>query len=367
VTNKFALLARKGVQELTPYQPGKPVEELERELGITGSLKLASNENPLGCSDKVREYLASGNYEPAIYPDANGFYLKEKIAERLGVTIPQVTLGNGSNDVLDILARVFAGPGDEVVYSQYGFLVYPIVTKAVGAIGIEVPAKQYGHDLVAMADAISARTKLVFIANPNNPTGTWITQSELQVFLDRVPPSVIVVVDEAYVEYVDVPDYPDALALSARYPNLVITRTFSKAYGLAGLRIGFSVSHPDIADLMNRVRQPFNNSCLALKAAEIALNDQEFIERSVETNKAGYLQITQCLDRLGVDYVPSQGNFVLIRVGSQSDELYQQWLEQGVIVRPVANYGLVGFLRVSIATEEQNQRLIDLLEAWRAD
>jgi histidinol-phosphate aminotransferase len=197
VTNKFALLARKGVQELTPYQPGKPVEELERELGITGSLKLASNENPLGCSDKVREYLASGNYEPAIYPDANGFYLKEKIAERLGVTIPQVTLGNGSNDVLDILARVFAGPGDEVVYSQYGFLVYPIVTKAVGAIGIEVPAKQYGHDLVAMADAISARTKLVFIANPNNPTGTWITQSELQVFLDRVPPSVIVVVDVA--------------------------------------------------------------------------------------------------------------------------------------------------------------------------
>lgn len=349
-----ASLALPGIRSLQPYQAGKPIEEVERELGIQNIVKLASNENPLGVSDKVRAALADKIAGLARYPDANGFYLKSAIAEKFNLKTSQITLGNGSNDVLELLARTFVTNQHEVIFSQHAFVVYPLVTKAIGATPVAVPAKDYGHDLSAMLAAINAKTRMIFVANPNNPTGTFLSKEALERFIAAVPQHVLVVLDEAYYEYVPSNERAPSMQWIAQYPNLVVSRTFSKAYGLAGLRAGYAVSHPAVADLMNRIRQPFNMNELALTAALAALADDEFLARSVQVNAEGMAQLTTFCDAKGLNYIPSYGNFVTIEVGPNAAELYQQLLQKGVIVRPVAGYELPNHLRVSIGTAEEN-------------
>ena len=355
-------LANAGIRSLHPYQPGKPISELERELGITDIVKLASNENPLGCSPKAITAIKNEINDVARYPDANGYYLKEAIAEQHGVKIDQLTLGNGSNDVLDLIARTFAGKGSEVVFSQHAFVVYPIAAAAVEADSVAVPAKDYGHHLEAMAAAITDKTRLIFIANPNNPTGTCVNASELREFMQRVPGNVIVVLDEAYYEYVDDIHYPQTINWLAEFQNLIITRTFSKAYGLAAARIGYSISHSEIAGLLNRVRQPFNVNSFAMAAATAAIADTNFLSESVKTNKQGMDYLTNALSELDYSYIPSMGNFITVDLNTDAAELYQKLLHQGVIVRPVANYELPRHLRVTIGLMSENQRFIEALK-----
>jgi len=343
-----------GVRQLQPYQPGKPVSELQRELGLEQVVKLASNENPLGPSPVALAAAQQALTELARYPDGAGFCLKQALAARLGVTAEMITLGNGSNDVLELLARTFAAPGDEVVYSRYAFAVYPLVTQAIGAQGMSVPELDYRLDLDAMLAAVTDKTKLVFIANPNNPTGTYVTSLALRAFLDQLSEQVIVVLDEAYFEYIDAPDYPDGLGLLAQYPNLVVTRTFSKAYGLAGLRVGYGVSSPAIADLLNRVRQPFNVNTPALAAATAALSDQDHVARSQVLNQQGLLQWQQGLEALGLRWIPSVANFITLDLQQPAQPIYQALLQQGVITRPLAGYGLPEHLRISIGLASEN-------------
>jgi histidinol-phosphate aminotransferase len=361
VSGRFDALATEGVRGLSPYEPGKPIEELERELGLAGIVKLASNESPLGPSPRALDAARAALADIARYPDGNGFRLKAALAERLRVSPAQITLGNGSNDVLEFVARAFAGPGDEVVYSQHAFAVYPLATRAVGASGVAVPARDYGHDLGAMARAVTERTRVVFIANPNNPTGTWVDGNALATFVSALPEHVIVVVDEAYCEYVDEEGYPDCTRWLAERTNLVVTRTFSKAYGLAGLRVGYAVSHPDLADLLNRVRQPFNVNSVALAAAEAALADGEHLARAVAVNRDGLAWLTEALDRMGLSYIPSIGNFVSLELPVDAEPVYQALLREGVIVRPVAGYGLPRHLRVSVGLAQDNRCFVEAL------
>jgi len=360
--NKFEQLAATGVANLNPYVPGKPVSELERELGISNSVKLASNENPLGCSPKAISAINGEMGEVARYPDGGGFELRSALAEKHGVDSGCITLGNGSNDVLDMIARVFLGPGKESLFSQHAFAVYPISSQAVGADLKVAPAKDYGHDLNAMAELISEQTGVIWIANPNNPTGNWLSSSELRSFIATVPSNCIVVVDEAYIEYVAEEDYPDASNWLSDYPNLIVTRTFSKAYGLASLRVGYGVSHPDIADLINRVRQPFNVNSMALAAAKAALEDDNFIRHAVEVNSAGMAQLVYGFQEMGLEFIPSVGNFITVDVGRSGPEVDQALLLEGCIVRPVANYGLPNHLRVSIGLPEENARLLEAMK-----
>lgn len=357
-----ASLALPGIRQLQPYQAGKPIEEVERELGIQNIVKLASNENPLGVSALVREALTNKISSLARYPDANGFYLKQALADKFDIQMNQITLGNGSNDVLELLARTYVTSEHEVIFAQHAFVVYPLVTKAIGATPVAVPAKDYGHDLDAMLAAITPKTRMIFVANPNNPTGTFLTKDELEVFIAKVPAHVLVVLDEAYYEYVRARDRAPSFAWIEQYPNLVVTRTFSKAYGLAGLRAGYAVSHPNVADLMNRIRQPFNMNELALTAALAALQDDDFIQRSVQMNAEGMAQITTFCDAHGLNYIPSHGNFVTIEVGANAGEIYQQLLQQGVIVRPIAGYELPNHLRVSIGLPEENAKFCAAME-----
>ena len=351
------------IKALTPYLPGKPVEELERELGIGNADKLASNENPLGCSPLARDAMLRASERIALYPDANGYYLKNRLAQKLGVAPAQITLGNGSNDVLDLVARTFLDGSAEAVYSQFAFLVYGIVAQACGASAqVASHAQPYGHDLGAMLALVNERTRVIFIANPNNPTGTWVDRDALGEFIDEVPERVAIVVDEAYFEYVDRPDYPDSLAWLPAHPNLIVTRTFSKIYGLAGLRLGYAVSSAELADLFNRVRQPFNGNSLALAAAEAALADDAFVARSRETNRAGLRRMQEWLAQREIESIPSVGNFVSVRFGERSTEIYRALLEAGTIVRPIANYGLPDFLRISVGTPAQIDRLFERLE-----
>ncbi|QBQ54857.1 histidinol-phosphate transaminase [Nitrosococcus wardiae] len=359
----FYQLALAGVRGLTPYQPGKPIEELEREYGVRGAVKLASNENPLGPSPLAMEAASKILGESARYPDGNGFALKAALSQHLGVSADQITLGNGSSDLLEFVARVLVSPEHEVVYSQYCFALYPLLTQVLGARGQAVPAKNFGHDLEAMAKVVNERTRLVYIANPNNPTGTWSRSDELEAFLAAMPEHVLVVLDEAYYDYVDEAQYPHSLAWLNRYPNLMVTRTFSKAYGLAGLRIGYGVSHRDLADLMNRVRPPFNVNSLALAAATAAVQDQGHLQRSREANRAGMAQLTAAFKALNLEYIPSVSNFVTVDVGQPGEKVYEALLGQGVIVRPMAGYGLPGHLRVTVGQEAENARFIQALEA----
>jgi histidinol-phosphate aminotransferase len=348
------------VRGLQPYVPGKPVEELERELGVTNAIKLASNENPLGPSPKALAAAQAALSDIARYPDGGGFALKRALAARLRVDAGQITLGNGSSDVIEFAARIFLAPGDEAVYSQHAFAMYPIITQAIGARGVQVPARDWGHDLEAMARALTARTKLVFITNPNNPTGTWLGREALRGFLERVPARVMVVLDEAYCEYVHEPDYPDGIGWLADFPNLIVARTFSKVYGLAGLRVGYGVSSAAVADLLNRVRPPFNVNSPAMAAAVAALDDAEHLKKTQQTNADGMRQLTQGFRALGMPYIPSVGNFVCVEVG-EAARVNERLLRAGVIVRPVANYGMPHHLRVTVGLPEENERFLRAL------
>jgi histidinol-phosphate aminotransferase len=359
----FLALAVPGVQKLSPYVPGKPVDELARELNLdpAGIVKLASNENPLGPSPRALEAIRAALGEITRYPDGSGFALKAKLAERFGLRSEQITLGNGSNDILDLVARAWLAPGRNAVFSQYAFAVYPISTQAVGAEGRVVPARDYGHDLEAMLAAIDDNTRVVFIANPNNPTGTWFGPAALEAFLDRVPADVLVVLDEAYIEFTEPGELPNGLDYVARYPNLLVSRTLCKAYGLAGLRVGYAVSSVQIADVLNRVRQPFNVNSLALVAACAALDDSEYLEAGRRLNRAGMAQLEAGLAALGLRWIPSRGNFLAVDFARDAAPINQALLERGVIVRPVAGYGLPNFLRISIGTEAENARLLEAL------
>jgi len=344
--------------------PGKPIDELERDYGITGSIKLASNENPTGppasALTAIREVLP----ELASYPDGSGYYLKRKLAKRFAIDPGCITLGNGSNDILVLLAEAFLTADVEAVYDQHSFIVYRLAVQAADARARVVPSnpaehsQPYGHDLDAFGTALSERTRLVFLANPNNPTGTWVTSEKLHAYLRRVPKHAIVVVDEAYGEYVGRDDYPDTLGWLTEFPNLVVTRTFSKIYGLAGLRIGYAISHPQIAELLNRVRQPFNTNSLAQVAAAAALDDNDFLERSRGLNLDGLRQLTEGFSACGFAVLPSIGNFVLVDMGRPAGPVYEILLRAGIIVRTVANYGLPNHLRVTVGLPEQNDRLL---------
>jgi histidinol-phosphate aminotransferase len=355
-------LAPANVRAIAPYVPGKPIAETARELGLAEAdiLKMASNENPLGPSPAalaaIRGVLGELNY----YPDGSGYDLKRVLSRKLGVSPANLVLGNGSNDVLELVARSFLTRDDSAVYSQHAFMVYPLVVQAIGARAIEVPARDYGNDLDALADAVRADTKMVFLANPNNPTGTFSPWPEVERFVARVPPRVLVVVDEAYGEYLPDEAASPTAGWLRRFPNLVVSRTLSKAYGLAGLRVGFAVAHPDVADVMNRVRQPFNVNHLALVAAAAALDDTEFIARSRAINAAGLAQLAAGFERLGLEYIPSRANFITVRV-PDAERIYRELLAGGVIVRPIAGYGLPQHLRVTVGLPEQNDRFLGAL------
>lgn len=358
----FLKLAVAGVQSLQPYQPGKPIEELERELGISNSIKLASNENPLGPSPKALAAIEQSLKELARYPDSNGHLLKQALYQRFALKPEQITLGNGSNDLLEMIARCFLQPGTEAVFSEYSFIVYPLVTQACGAQGVIAPAREFGHNLQAMAEAVTDKTRLVFIANPNNPTGTYVSSRELCAFLDHLPQQVLVVLDEAYTEYVTREDFPNGLDLLARYPNLIVTRTFSKAYGLAALRVGYAVAHPEITDLLNRVRQPFNVNTPALAAAAAMLEDSEYLEKSLALNTRGLDQLTQGLRALGLGYIPSVANFITLDLARDALPVYQALLKEGVIVRPLGVYAMPHHLRISVGTDAENTRFLRALK-----
>ncbi|WP_415035218.1 histidinol-phosphate transaminase [Azonexus sp.] len=349
------------VRAISPYQPGKPITELAREMGLPVEriVKLASNENPLGMSPSAQAAVAKALSGVARYPDQ--FELIEKLAAHTGLTRQQIVLGNGSNDVLEMLARVFLAPGRSAVFSQYAFAVYPLATQASGAEGIMVRALDYGHDLAEMLAAIRPDTRLVWIANPNNPTGNFLPYDEVRAFLENVPPDVVVVLDEAYNEYLPPAARIDTAAWIAQFPQLVVCRSFSKIYGLAGLRLGYAMASPEVADLLNRVRQPFNVNNLALVAAQAALDDTPFLQASYELNQAGLAMLVNALSRMGLSHIPSGGNFLTFRVGDAA-RVNQLLLAEGVIVRPLAAYGLHQHLRVSIGTLEENARFIAALE-----
>jgi histidinol-phosphate aminotransferase len=362
--NRFERLAAPGVRGLKPYVPGKPHSALERELGIRDSVKLASNENPLGPGPLARAALAEALGNVGHYPDGSGHALRAKLAARHGVGISQVTLGNGSNDVLVMLVEAFLTPGLEAVHAAYAFAVYPASIQASGAtarVAASHPAgatQPLGHDTAAIRAAVGPRTRMVFLANPNNPTGTWMGEAEIDGLLAAIPEDVIVVLDEAYHEYSAPLGVPDGTRWLARHPNLVVTRTFSKAYGLAGLRVGYALSHPDLADVLNRVRQPFNVSVPALAAAAAALDDRAHLDATLALNRAGIAQIRAGLAALGIGAPPSAGNFVLADFGRDAAAIDEALLRRGVIVRPLLNYRLPNHLRITTGTAAQNERLL---------
>ncbi|KIF82893.1 histidinol-phosphate transaminase [Noviherbaspirillum autotrophicum] len=355
------------VRAIAPYQGGKPIAEVAREFGLDEAkiVKLASNENPLGMPESARQAMLEAVADIGRYPDANGFELKQAITAKYGVPQEWITLGNGSNDILELAAHAFVQPGQSVIYSQYSFAVYALATQAVGGRAIVVPAKNYGHDLAAIANSITADTRLIFIANPNNPTGTFIPAADIEAFLKVVPRDIVVVLDEAYNEYLAPELQYESTAWVREYPNLLVSRTMSKAYGLAGLRVGFGIAQPAITDLLNRIRQPFNVNSLAQAAAIAALNDSAFLQKSAQLNADGYRQLTQAFDAMDLEYVPSYGNFVLVKVGNDDGagaRLNLALLKQGVIVRPVGNYGLPQWLRISIGLPEENAIFIEALK-----
>jgi len=364
----IAHLALKSVQQLVPYVGGKPIEELERELGLTNIVKLASNENPLGISPKVQAEIQKALADLSRYPDGSAFKLKAALAAKYKVNENQITLGNGSNELLEIIARTFVNPDLNIVFSQHAFAVYPLLTQAIGATAKTVPAKNYGHDLEAMLTAVDEKTRLVFIANPNNPTGTLLEPASVKAFVAALPETVICVLDEAYFEFIDADKRGDSISWLKEFPNLIITRTFSKAYGLAGLRIGYSLSSPEIADLLNRVREPFNNNSLALIAAEAALADEEYLALSVKTNNKGMAQLTTAFEALDLEWIKSAGNFVSVDFKQPAMPIYEALLKKGVIVRPVGGiYEMPNHLRISIGTEKENQFFIDALKVVLTD
>jgi len=352
------------VRNLAPYVPGKPVADLAREFGLAERdiVKLASNENPRGPSAAVRAAIADATNDLSRYPDGNGFALKAALAERYGVSPDCIVLGNGSNDVLELVTQAFLRPGDHAVYSRHAFAVYPLAVQARGATGIEVPARDYGHDLPAMRAAITPATRVVFVANPNNPTGTWIAPDVLEAFIASIPADVLVVLDAAYDEYLDPAQHAPYAGWTQTYANLIVSRTFSKAYGLAALRVGYGIMNAGVAGMLNRVRQPFNVNALAQAAALAALADTGYVDESRALNRAGMREIENGARALGLAFVPSHANFLLLRVGD-ADRVYRRLLERGVIVRPVANYALPEHLRVTVGLPAENRRFLDALQS----
>ena len=359
--SRMSTAVNPNIAGLQPYKPGKPPEEVARELGITDVVKLASNENPRGPGARVREGIAAALGTLSRYPDGSGYRLRQALARHHDIEPNRITLGNGSNDVLDLATRMALEPGFEGIMSQYGFIVYYLATTGCGGRLVTVPARAYGCDTDAFADAIGERTRILFIANPNNPTGTWLREGELVGLLERVPERVWGVLDEAYLEYIETPGYPDGRTLLERYPNLIVTRTFSKIHGLASLRVGYALSSAYAADLMNRARQPFNVNSLALVAAEAALQDRAFVASSRAMNHAGMALLTSGLDDLGLAHIPSLGNFLCIDLGRDSRPVFQALLARGVIVRRVAEYGLPTHIRATIGLPAENRRLLDAL------
>jgi histidinol-phosphate aminotransferase len=359
-----SLVAPDHVRQMAPYQAGKPIGEVAREYGLqeTDIVKLASNENPLGMPASARHAIALAAADLGRYPDANGFELKRALAARYQVPEECITLGNGSNDVLELIAHTLVSKSDEVIYAQYSFIVYALATQALGAKAVVVPAKDHGHDLDAMVKAVTDKTRLIFIANPNNPTGTYLAPAAIEAFLAKVPSSVVVVLDEAYNEYLAPELQFDSSQWLKKFPNLVVSRTFSKAYGLAGLRVGFALASAELTDLMNRVRQPFNVNSLAQAAAIAALADVDFLKRSAALNRDGLKTLAAGFDQLGLSYIPSYGNFILVKVGD-AKTINEKLLRAGVIVRPVAGYGLPEWLRVSVGLSHENQRFLAALQA----
>lgn len=360
-------LAPDYVRAIAPYQPGKPISDLARELGFDPArvVKLASNENPLGTSPHAQQAMQAALADVARYPDGGAVLLREAVSARFGLAPEQLIFGNGSNDILELAARTFLTPASEAVYAQHAFAVYALATQAVGARGVVVPARDFGHDLDAMLAAIGPQTRVVFIANPNNPTGTVLEKAALLAFLRKVPVRTLVVLDEAYDEYLPPAHKSESFSWLDEFPNLLVSRTFSKAYGLAGLRVGYGVARAEVVALMNRVRQPFNVNSVAQAAATAALADEAFVARSYALNQAGMAQVTQGLRRLGLHYIPSFGNFVSFRVGNATGT-YRRLLEQGIIVRPVANYEMPDHLRVSIGLPDENERFLQALENIRS-
>ena len=358
-----ATLAPEYIKAIAPYQGGKPISELAREMGLQEHdiIKLASNENPLGISPKAEYAIQEAVLDIARYPDGNSFALRDAVSKKFNVAQNQIVFGNGSNDILELAARAFLTAGCEAIYSEHAFAVYPLVTQATGAKGVVVPAKNYGHDLNAMLAAITPKTRIIFVANPNNPTGTLLGKAELLTFLKQVPKAILVVLDEAYDEYLSADHKSEAITWLNEFNNLIISRTFSKAYGLAGLRVGFGLCHADIADLMNRVRQPFNVNSIAQAAAVASLEDEDFVARSYALNQAGMVQLTQGFNKLGLEYIPSFANFVSFSVKNAA-QVNQKLLQNGIIVRPIANYGMPDYLRVSIGLFSENARFLEVLE-----
>lgn len=356
--------ANDGICHIAPYQPGKPIDELKRELGLQDVIKLASNENPLGCSPKAKAAIQQAIEEVGRYPDGNGFALKQQISQQFEVGMDQITLGNGSNDILELVARTFVAAHHEVIYSQHAFAIYALATQAVGAVGVEVPARDFGHDLAAMAKAVTDKTRVIFIANPNNPTGTWFEEGEFSLFMQQLAlntsQQVLVVLDEAYVEYF--PQNFNSLKFLKQYPNLLISRTMSKAFGLASLRVGFALASPEVTNLLNRVRQPFNVSSFALAAAVAALKDTDFIEQSRALNQQGMAQLEQGFKALGLNWIASRANFIAVDVQRDGAQVFNALLQKGVIVRPVGGgYGMPQHIRVSIGLPEENARFLEAL------
>lgn len=353
------------IRNLPPYVPGKPASEVRREQSVETIYKMASNENPLGVSPKAVAAMQAALQGVATYPDPNGFDLKAALGRRFGVAPEQVVLGNGSSELLDLAARSFLRQGDEAVFSQYSFIAYPVAVKAVGATGVKVPARDYGHDLDAMRAAITERTRLVFVANPNNPTGTLLAPQQVRDFIAAVPAHVLVILDEAYTEYLPPEQKVDTLAWVREFPNLIVMRTFSKAYGLAGLRVGYAVAQPAVAELMNRTRLVFNVNALAQCAAIAALDDDEFVTRTYEVNRAGQLQLAAAFERLGLPWIPSYGNFVAVNFAQapvKAAEVFQRLLRAGFIVRPLGPYGLADHLRITVGLAHENEAFIGALE-----
>lgn len=356
-----------GVQSLSPYEPGRPIDEIKREYGLEEVIKLASNENPLGPSPRVTEAIAEAARQVALYPDGNGFTLKNALAGEHAIEPARITLGNGSNDLLCLLGQVFLGPGTNAVMARYGFAIYGLVARGMDADIVTADAlgpesdMPYGHDPEALVQAMDENTRIVFIANPNNPTGTWLEPEAIEALIERIPQHVLVVLDEAYREYLDPSRQPDSRAWLDRYPNLVITRTFSKAYALAGLRVGYALSSPEIADRVNRVRQPFNVNSVAMAAAEAALGDRDHLNTTLEHNAAELPKMQTQLQALGCGLVPSQTNFQLFDVGRNCRPVFEGLLQQGVILRPMDAYGLPHHLRVTIGTSAENERFLAAL------
>ena len=369
LAGSYLKLATSGVQQLTPYQPGKPVEELERELGISNSIKLASNENPLGPSPLALEAIANCSASINYYPDGGGFALSKQLAQKHQVQTSNITLGNGSNDILELVTRAFLTPQHSAVFSQHSFAVYPIVVQAVGAkanVAEAFPESHetmpLGHDPDALLAQIDDATRIMFIASPNNPTGTWLSPDTLETLFDKIPEDVIIVLDLAYTEYMDEDVKPPIKQWLKQFPNLLITQTFSKVYALAGLRIGYSISNPEIADILNRVRQPFNTNMLAQHAAIASLSDGEHVSKSITMNNAGKSFLQKSFAEMNLSYLPTMGNFISVNVQQDGLALYQKLLQQGVIVRPVANYDMPEYLRITIGLQDQNERFVEALK-----